>query len=270
MAVLRLTEEVNNMAGQYDLQQNFPIAGVADLIANRGVKENQMQQQQYQNLVQGLGLFQNGVQSLVDRRNQMAQALAGAKLFSQTPEGQQIMGTNQVTSTAAGGPVQHGQTAAYDPKTGAVAPNTSPINLQTLATSMYGIAPKDMFEHQIQQQAGRRQQEELALKQQIEPKKLEIEGRKALAEEKSAKMQRLIQGLLANATIKNQAQERTQAGENAAFEANKETSKHWFLHPFQAIAAQNAIADAGKSETILPEIGKTIVHPSGVKITRKK
>lgn len=75
------------MPGQFDLQPNFPIAGVADLIANRSYKEAQMRSQQQAQLVEGLKGFGQGVQSLVDRRNAMAQSLALGQVLN-VPEAQ--------------------------------------------------------------------------------------------------------------------------------------------------------------------------------------
>lgn len=145
------------MAGEYDLKPNFPIASVADLIANRNVKENAMRQQQYQNLIQGIGLFGQGVQSLVDKRNQMAQAAAQADILMRKPEFVQTMApdTRPVASVAAArGPVTLGQTASPDAN-GNPIPNAMPSNLdalrQKLAVALQGSKP-DTFLKMVEPQ----------------------------------------------------------------------------------------------------------------------
>lgn len=246
-------------ASSFNLQPNFPIANIADLYAQRPFKEAQMRSQQQKQLVEGLQSFGTGVDSLVNQRLKMAQALASAHLFAGTPSGQQALGTNQVTS-AGQTPVAYNQTANYNPSSGSVTPNQGSASMNDLSTALMGAEPKDIL-------ANLTAQKQLS----YEPQKLAIEGRKAAAEEENNKIQRLIQGLLASNTIKNQAQERKQAEENAALEANKETAKHYILHPFAAAKAAKSIQQAGQSgDASLPEVGKTIVHSSGVKITRTK
>lgn len=180
--------------GQFDLQPNFPISGVADLIANRPYKEAQMRLQQQQQLVQGLQGFGQGVQSLVDRRNAMAQALSGAQMFAQSPEGQQMLAPT-VTSQTTQAPVMRNQTAAFDPSTGTVAPNTdmsgvgtmgppkttttstpSPVNMGTLQTAMYGEKPSDMltqlFNRQKERQTMALENRKQAFTEKIKPLEL--------------------------------------------------------------------------------------------------
>ncbi len=176
-------------ASSFNMQPTFPIAGVADLIANRPVKEAQMRVQQQQQLVQGLQGFGAGVQSLVARRQAMAQALAGAQIYANTPEGKQMMAPTQTTQQV---PVMRNQTAAYDPASGSVTPNTgatgvgattpqttttpSPVNQGTLATAFYGDKPSDLlnqlYERQKQAQQFGLEQRKQALAEKIEPQKL--------------------------------------------------------------------------------------------------
>lgn len=182
-----MAEPLNSSS--FNLQPNFPIAGVADLIANRPLKEAQMRAQQQQQLVQGLQNFGAGVQSLVARRQAMAQALAGAQLYANTPEGKQAMAPTQTTTQA---PVMRSQTAAFDPATGGLTPNVgatgvgtttpkttstpSPVNMQTLATAFYGDKPSELmnqlFERQKQAQQYGLEQRKQALAEKIEPQKL--------------------------------------------------------------------------------------------------
>ncbi len=166
-------------SSSFNLQPNFPIAGVADLIANRPLKEQQMRSAQQQQLVNGLQTFGQGVQSLVARRQAMAQALAGAQMYGQTPEGQQILGTNPVTQGMGGAPVTRNQTAAFNPQSGSVTPNQSPVNTGTLATAFYGDKPSELmnqlFERQKQAQQFGLEQRKQALAENIEPKKLALQ-----------------------------------------------------------------------------------------------
>lgn len=255
----------------FRIQPNsFPIASVIDAAQRNNQLQEQARQSGNQALITGLQSIGQIGQSLFDQKVKVAQALAGAHMVANTPEGQQMLGTNQVASTAEG-PVTQNQTASYDPSTGATTPLKSPVDVRTIATALYGASPKDLLEHMTQAQAAKMAQGELALKQQTEPQRLAIEARKATAEEENAKMQRLFQGLLANNTIKNEDRQRTQAAENASLEANKETAKHFILHPIDAYKASQAISQAGgTAPSSLPAVGQTITHPSGVKITRRK
>lgn len=209
------------MAGQFDLQPNFPIASVAQLYAQRPEKEAAMRAQQQQQLVQGLQGFGQGVQMLVNRRDQMAQALAQAKWYSQTPSGQQALGINKVTTSSTGTPVTMNQTAAYDPATGSVTPNQSQNSIGHIAAALYGAKPEDFLKNITDQKRVGNEQGQLALAQQIEPQKVAIEGRKATAEEENNAILRQIQAKMAIATVANQQAERAQAEENANREANK-------------------------------------------------
>lgn len=96
----------------FDLKQNFPIAGVADLLASRTQKEQAMRAQQQQQLVQGLEMFGSGVDSLVQRRQRMAQAMT----LSQLPEVQDMVtGGDRPVSQGPMGPVRLDQTAQGGP-----------------------------------------------------------------------------------------------------------------------------------------------------------
>lgn len=81
------------MAGQFDMKTDFPIAGVADLLAQRPYKEALMKQAQQEQLINGLKTFGSGVQSLVDRRNAMAQALSAGQYLGVDPNQAQSMMT---------------------------------------------------------------------------------------------------------------------------------------------------------------------------------
>lgn len=207
-------------ASTFNFQPSFPIASVAQLYADRPVKEQAIKTQQQQQLISGLNMFGQGVDSLVQRRMQMAQALAGAKyMAAQNPD----MFYPQTTNVQA--PVTQNQTAAYDPTTGSVTPNmgnapvtsmpqpvTKPaaLDIPTTATALFGTPFADVLKTQFEKQRLGQEQQRIG-----------IEGRKADAEEKSNEIQRMIQGMLASNTIKNQAQERAQAADNAAFDSNK-------------------------------------------------
>jgi len=258
----------------FTMKPNFPISSVIDAASRNAQLQLQAQQAGQQSLIQGLKSIGDVGQSIYERKLQMAQALAQAKMYAQTPAGQQALGTNQVASGPQG-PVTQNQTAAYDPNSGTVTPNQSPLNMSDLTTSFLGMSPKDFMENQIQQKAAQTAQGQLALQQQVEPQKVAIEGKKAVSEIENTAIMRQIQGMLGAATIKNQQQERAQAAQNSEFEANKEAAKHWFLHPVDAYRASQNITSAGNSSNqggalALPQVGQTIAHPSGVKITRIK
>lgn len=198
--------------------------------------QNEIQQQQQALAIQGVNAVGNIATSLYNKKKEIAQALSNAKMYAASPEGQQTLGTNQVATGLPGQPVTQNQTAAYDPNTGTVTPNQSPVTLQDIQTSMLGLSPKDMMENQIQSRLARTQQGDLALKQQIEPQRLAVEAQKAKAEQENAQVMRLIQGMLANSTIKNQSQERLQASENAQREADKAViSSGSPLNPFNPV-----------------------------------
>lgn len=88
------------MGNEFDLKPSFPISGVADLIASRSQKEAAMREQNQQQLVKGLQDFGSGVQSLVDRRNKMAQALTLGKNLGMAPEEVQGLDPTQVLQAA--------------------------------------------------------------------------------------------------------------------------------------------------------------------------
>ena len=273
------------------MQQNFPVANVIDAVQRKAELDNQTTLAQSQMINNSLNKIGEVGNSLYQRKIQIAQALAGAQMYAQEhPE--LVNPTTTQTTTQA--PVMRNQTAAYDPATGSVTPNTGmtgvgttephttttttppPLDIKTLATAAYGMAPKDLFENMLQNRLSKIQQGELALKQQVEPQKVAIEGQKAVSEIQNTAIMRQIQAMLGAATIKNQTAERAQAAQNADFEANKEVSKHWLLHPIDAYNASQAMTAAGQGGgapapiPALPSVGQTVVHPSGVKITRIK
>lgn len=76
-------------ADTFNLKQNFPIASIAQLYADRPTKEAAIKAQQQQILLQGLDMFGKSVDSLVTRRQQMAQALAVRKALGiEDPSGE--------------------------------------------------------------------------------------------------------------------------------------------------------------------------------------
>lgn len=96
------------MANEFDLKPSFPIAGVADLYANRSQKEAQIRQAQNAQLMQGLQQFSEGINSLVTRRQQMAQAM----VLAQNPEVQDMVsGGDRPVTQGPAGPVRLDQTA---------------------------------------------------------------------------------------------------------------------------------------------------------------
>jgi hypothetical protein len=188
----------------FNLQPTFPIAGVADLIAKRHYLEQQMRAQQQQQLVEGLQGFGTGVQSLVNRRIAMAQALAQAQVFGQTDAGKQMLAPTTTTDTQQM-PVMRGQTAqgtdaqgnplpapipnAGITGVGATRPQTtttstpSSIDTNTLARAFMGAPPESpanmltqMFERQKQAQEFGLQQRKQAFEEKFKPQQLAQTG----------------------------------------------------------------------------------------------
>jgi len=128
------------MAGQFDLQPSFPIAGVADLIANRPYKEQQMRAQQQQQLVQGLDAFGQGVNSLVQKRNAMAQAMVLGKNLGMAPEETQGLTPEQVIQAAT---VKKGYVGAdlISSLFKGLNPNGGPAGVAPTVASPAGLAP---------------------------------------------------------------------------------------------------------------------------------
>lgn len=196
----------------------FPIASVIDAAQRNAQLQQQAREQGNQSIVQGMQAIANVGNSLYDQRVKMAQALAGAHMYAQ--EHPELVNPTQTTTQA---PVMRNQTAAYDPSTGSVTPNTDmtgvgtttpqttttppPLDIKTLATASYGMAPKDLFQNMIQNRLAKTQQGELALKQQTEPQKIAIEGRKATAEEQNNAILRNIQLMTASNAITHTANE---------------------------------------------------------------
>jgi hypothetical protein len=230
----------------FRMQQNsFPISSVIDAATRNAQLQVQARDQGNKALIEGLQAIGGIGQSLYDQKVKVAQALAGAHLYAQ--EHPEVVGDNQVTSTPQG-PVTQNQTAAYDPATGSVTPSRPPLDIRTIATAMQGMSPKDMFENQVQSRLAKVNEGELGIKKQYEPEKIANESKRIAAEEENNRIQRLIQGMLANATIKNQQAQREQESENAALDANKEAAKHYLLHPVDAYRASKALSSAGKGQ----------------------
>lgn len=185
----------------FNMQQNFPIASVIDAAVRNKALNQQAQQQNQENLIQGINAIGSVGQSLYNRKVAMAQALAGAKMYANTPEGQQMLAPTS-TTTAIPPTVTQNQTAAYDPTSGSLTPNVSPttapapqnapvatlpkmtsttttpspIGMNDLQTAFLGEKPSDVM-NQLFQRAKERQQmgiedRKQTLAEQTEPQKL--------------------------------------------------------------------------------------------------
>lgn len=181
----------------FNMQNNFPISSVIDAASRNAQLQQQALQAGNQSLVAGLTSIGQVGQSLYNQKLQMAQALAGAKMYAQTPEGQAMLSPT-TTSTTTRAPVMRNQTAAYDPTTGSVTPNAglsgvgatipqtqttttpAPLKLQDIATAMLGESPsaiqQQAFDRQKQNQQFGLEQRKQALAEQIEPKKVNLEA----------------------------------------------------------------------------------------------
>lgn len=176
------------------MQQNFPIASVINAAQQNAVLQQRAREQGNQDLIQGLQSIGQVGTTLIQRRQQMAQALAGAKMYANTPEGQQMLTPTISTAPAPvqpsvtqglRGPVTPGQTASFDSETGATTPNQpamqttstpSPVTPQDLVTAFIGESPSNMltqlFERQKQRQQYGLEQQKQAFNEKMEPLKL--------------------------------------------------------------------------------------------------
>lgn len=175
----------------FRLQPTFPIASVIDAAQRNNQLQEQTREAGNQSLINGLQSIGQVGQSLYEQKVRMAQALAGAKMYAQTPEGQQMLAPT-VTSQTTQSPVMRNQTAAYDPSSGSVTPNIdmsgvgaiappkttttrtpSPIDMGTLQTAMYGESPANMltqlFERQKQRQQFGLEQQKQAFTEKMKP-----------------------------------------------------------------------------------------------------
>lgn len=154
----------------------FPVASVIDAAQRNNFLQEQARQAGNSSLISGLQSIGQVGQSIYDQKVRMAQALSGAKMYAQTPEGQQMLGTNTVAAGPSGQPVTQNQTAAYDPGAGTVTPNQSPVQMKDLQTAMYGESPSNMltqlFERQKQRQQFGLEQQKQAFTEKMEPIKL--------------------------------------------------------------------------------------------------
>lgn len=149
-------------ASTFGLKPDFPIAGVADLYAKKPYLESLMNQAQQGQLVEGMKTLGAGMQSLAQRKMMMAQALAAAKMYMGTPEGQQMMGSNQAATGPGGQPVLQNQTAAGGVGQAPV-PNAPQMSQGDVATAMYGESPSNMLTQLFQRQ---KQSQQFGLEQQ--------------------------------------------------------------------------------------------------------
>jgi len=226
------------MPGQYDIQTNFPIASVAQLIAQRPEKEYQARAQQAQQLVQGIQLFGQGVQSLVDRRNATAQALAQAHVYSQTPEGQALMAPTQTQTPTPGYgvPLQPGTDGPAGPMTTTSTPSS--INENTLATAFRGEQPGN-FMTNLMGQANQKRMMDMQQSQFGQQQSLEVQRERnsqALAEKRLSGVLALINAnkgmhsdTLGQSDIKSLRDERDKL---VADQTNLNKQQSGITHPF--------------------------------------
>ena len=269
------------MPGQFDLQPNFPIQGVAQLLADRSTKEAAMRAQQQAQLVDGLKTFGSGVQSLVDRRNAMAQALAQAHIYAQTPEGQALMAP-KVTQT----PVQttapasmNGQDFLQGLNSGAMTvdgqanpppPTSTPsdINEGTFATAFRNEQPGNFMSNLMGQANQKRQldmqQSQFAQQQALETQK-EANAR-YLGEQRLKGLLAVLGGNL-NAKDKALAQTNTDSlrQERSRLVSEQATLNKQMSGPLNAISPFNLAGNAGsqykKNQERIDEIDQILTTP---------
>ncbi len=258
----------------FRMQQNsFPIASVIDAAQRNNQLQEQARQANQQALVTNLQSIGQIGKSLFDQKVKVAQALAGAHMYANTPEGRRMIGTNNVAQTAQG-PVTQNQTAAYDPELGSVTPLKSPVDIRTIATAMQGMTPQDMFQQQVQSRLADNAERELAFKEKYKPQELEIEANKLSLEDR-------IQLMLAKTKEKEATASAAKVSSDERanlIERKANLIKLLSINPFSpssnAAAKElkeiNAKLSEGGQSSTLPAVGKTVTHASGVKITREK
>lgn len=218
----------------YNLQPTFPIASVIDAAQRNNALQLQAQQAGQQSLVAGLQSIGQIGQSLYQRKLQMAQALSGAKMFAQSPEGQQMLAPTTTTTTAPQAITQN-QTAAYDPTTGSVTPNAapttaplspiatipktttisspSPVTMNDLQTAFMGESPSNMLTQLFQRQKERQEfglkSQNQAFEQQFKPQQLQSQENvaKTLAGIKSTEVSNTNKASLRSAIAAQQARQ---------------------------------------------------------------
>lgn len=89
------------MAGEYDLKPSFPIAPVAELMANKGVKEYDARAKQNQQLVDGIQNIGTVATSLYAKRQKVAQALAIGRQFDIPDDVAKMMEPEEVLKVGA-------------------------------------------------------------------------------------------------------------------------------------------------------------------------
>lgn len=262
----------------FNMKQQFPIADVINAAQRKAQLDNQTTLAQSEMLNNSLSKIGEVSKSLFDQKQKVAQALAFAHMYANSPEGQKMLGTNEVAQTAQG-PLTQNQTASYDPATGTTTPLKSPVDVRTIATAMYGMSPKEMMDQTYlrskQAQDARTAEGELALKQKIEPQKLALD-------EQIRTLLAGIQGKEAETGVKRQESQdindllarRADYSKDLATgffsSINNEKSKT-AKQEIARIDVQLASKGYGSQQgTGLPKIGETIIHPTGVKITRTK
>lgn len=170
-------------APNFNLQNNFPISTVIDAAQKKAVYEQQFKDQQNALLLKGVDDISGVATSLAQKRAQVAQALAQAKIFGQTPEGQQILGTNNVTTSPMGTPQTMNQTAQGTDASGNLLPapvsNKSPVGLNDIATAIRGEQPGN-FLGNLQAQSNTRKQLNLEASKEANSQKLAQERTKQI------------------------------------------------------------------------------------------
>lgn len=235
----------------FSMQNNFPVASVIQAAQENAQRQQQAREQGQQSLLSGLGAIGSVGQSLLDRRRAMAQAMAGAQLYANSPEGKEMLGGVSTTTPA---PVAQRQTAAYDPNTGSVTPNmgtqgavtarpqttTAPpqMDLQTLATAFMGDKPSDVLSQLFQRH-------KLNVESGLKAQEIAQQGAiaKALAQLKGQEVS--IQGKVAQTGAAREQSQDVDTLLQRRAELTKSLSKGWWdsINNDQAVQAKRQVAD---------------------------
>lgn len=136
----------------FSFKESFPMAAVIQAAQQNAALQEKAREDGNRSFIQGMQSIGDVGESLLARKQQIAQALAAAQMYSQTDAGKEMLGTNEVTTGPTGQPVTKNQTASYNESTGAATSNQSPVVMDTLKTAFMGMQPGELLKHLAEQQ----------------------------------------------------------------------------------------------------------------------
>jgi len=271
----------------FGVQNNFPMAAVIDAAQRNNALQEQAREAGNKSLIAGLQSIGKVGETIVDRRMAMAQALAMAKWA----QANGLLGNNAIVPAGpqsqtdqdyAAGPVDMNQlpgqagTAPAGPQA-PIAPQG--IDLNTAATAFMGASPKDLLDalgkkYQVQEEARGHdiEAERNAAQANYQDKMISLELEKNRIEDAFKR------GELSNQEAKSKIDEINQTTKDL-LEANKQSGIFTVAGRTARKVSKglqqrlNALQEPDNNSINFrgtPAVGKTVTHPSGVKITRVK